>query len=167
MNRLFFSILVFGCACSGETGPVMIPSSATLPNCDQEPATDLTGDWFDNGTVTIESDGCPDVQVDDMIGVCGLDWKFEQTGNDVTITVDNEYEIDARFCEDTLHLKGGWWLPVRDDGMCNYEDDSADEVAIQSGGNTLSFEDNQLAGTLAIKGRCSASLEMTLERKTF
>jgi hypothetical protein len=100
-----------------------------------------------------------------MLTVCALQWRFTQTGNDVDILVDNEYRVDGRICGDTLHLRGGWWLPTEDEGFgCTYEEDTAEEVGIQAEGNTLTLVDGQLVGTLVVRGGCSASYDATFSR---
>jgi hypothetical protein len=73
---------------------------------------------------------------------------FTQDGNGVTIVVDTEYRIEGRLCADQLYLRGGWWLPVVDEslGYCTYEDDSADEVGIESEGNVLTVAENAMIG---------------------
>ena len=104
---------------------------------------------------------------------CGLDWLFTQTGNDVTIVVDEEYRLEGRLCADRLSLRGGWWLPVVDEdvGGCTYEDDSAEEVGIMSDGNVLTVTENpmdgrlQMIGTLSVQGRCSADYDVTFDHQ--
>jgi len=150
-----------------------IPGTGTLPDCTEAPATNLDGAcWFDSGVVTIGSAGCQEAMPDDMFNVCGLAWSFTQTGNDVTIIVDGEYQIDGRFCGDQLSLRGGWWLLVEDAGTCDYQDEeSADEVSIQAGGNVLTFVpaspetggQEQLTGVLAVQGSCSADYDVVLQ----
>ena len=148
-----------------------IPGTGTLPDCNEAPDTNLDGAcWFDSGMVTIGPLGCQEAMPDEVFTVCGLGWSFTQTGNDVTILVDGEYRIEGRFCGDQLHLRGGWWLLVEDAGMCDYQDEeSADEVSIQTGGNVLRYSaavdqtPEQLTGTLAVQGSCSADYEVTLQ----
>ena len=121
--------------------------------------------WFDQGTVKIQSEGCADAVPDDEFEACALNWAFTQTGNDLSIVVDEEYSLEGRMCGDQLYLRGGWWLPVKDeDGFC-YEDDSAEEVGIQAEGNvlTVSPEDRQLTGTLVVQGPCTAEYEVIFE----
>lgn len=156
-------------SCAGEE-TYFIPGTGALPDCTEAPAANLDGScWFDRGVVTIESAGCLDTQPDDTFQSCGLSWLFTQTGNDVTILVDNEYRIDGRLCGDQLYLRGGWWLPVEDEGLCTYDDDSAEEVGIQAGGNVLTFDaaadqtPDQLSGALAVQGPCSASYDVALQ----
>ena len=153
-------IAVWGC----QEELYFIPGTATLPDCNETPVTDLNGSlWFDQGTVTIESDGCAGVSVGDELDSCALNWSFSQDGNDVSIVVDEEYQLEGRLCGDQLFLRGGWWLPVRDeDGFC-YEDDSAEEVGIQAGGNTLtvSTDPPQMTGVLAVQGSCAANYDAT------
>ena len=142
-----------------------IPGTGTLPDCDDTPVTNLDGMWFDQGTVTIRTEGCPGAAPDDEFQSCALNWAFSQSGNDVDIVVDEEYRLEGRICGEELHLRGGWWLPVMDEeGFC-YEDDSAEEVGIQAEGNTLtiSVDDMQMTGTLAIQGRCAADYEVTFQ----
>ena len=159
--------LALGGCSKGET--YFIPGTGTLPECTEAPATNLDGScWFDRGIVTIGSVGCSDTEPDDTFQSCGLGWLFTQTGNDITILVDNEYRIEGRLCGDQLYLRGGWWLPVEDQGMCTYADDSAEEVGIQAEGNVLSFEaagdlnPDRFSGVLAIQGPCSASYDVVL-----
>ncbi len=148
-----------------------IPGTATLPDCTETPADDLDGAClFDQGTVTILSTGCLGAEPDAVFASCALAWSVEQTGNDVTIIVDGEYRIEGRFCGDQLHLRGGWWLPVEDEGFCTYEDDSAEEVGIQAEGNVLTYVppdeqnlDFTLEGTLRVQGPCAASYQVTLQ----
>jgi hypothetical protein len=120
--------------------------------------------WFDQGTVTIRTAGCQNAAPDDAFMSCPLNWAFTQTGNDVTIIVDEEYRIEGRLCDDQLYLRGGWWLPVVDEdlGQCTYDDDSADEVGIMAEGNVLRVTSStQMAGTLAVQGSCRADYEVT------
>lgn len=156
-------------ACSmGKPG--FIEGSAKLPACSEAPVADLSGTWFDTGTVSITSAGCEGVDVGEMLASCPLNWTFEQTGNEVKIGVDEEYEIHGRFCGSTLHLEGGWWLAVVNDaGMCNYDDDDGTEVGIESEGSELTFEEDPmtgtlLRGTLVVRGQCSAQYEMQLTK---
>jgi hypothetical protein len=104
--------------------------------------TDLDGSlWFDQGTVTIRSEGCAGAMPDE------------------------QYRLQGKFCGDQLYLRGGWWLPVMDErGFC-YEDDSAEEVGIQAEENVLTVApaDNQMTGTLALQGPCAAEYEVTFE----
>jgi hypothetical protein len=149
-----------------------IPGTGTLPDCNEAPVANLDGAcWFDRGVVTIRSVGCRDAMPDEMFAVCGLGWSFTQTGNDVTIIVDGEYRIEGRLCGDQLSLRGGWWLLVEDAGMCDYQDEeSADEVSIQER-NVLTFipaspdtgGQEQMTGTLAVQGSCSADYDVVLE----
>jgi hypothetical protein len=92
-------------------------------------------------------------------------------GQDIEILVDNEYTILGRLCGVMLHLEGGWWLPVEDEGECTYDDDSAEEVGIQMAGSTLVVMDDELSvgglvatGTLQVRGSCEAAYDMTLTR---
>jgi len=149
-----------------------IPGTGTLPDCTETPAADLDETcWFDSGTVTVLSAGCPGAEPEDAFTSCALAWFFTQTDNDVSILVDGEYRINGRFCGDQLHLQGGWWLPVEDEGFCTYADDSAEEVGIQAEGNVLTYippSEQMLGpsfgGTLVVQGRCGASYEMTLQQ---
>jgi hypothetical protein len=143
-----------------------IPGTGTLPDCDEAPIADL-GDtlWFDQGTVTIRSEGCADAMPNDEFESCALNWAFSQTGNDLSIVVDEEYKLEGRLCGDQLYLRGGWWLPVKDENDFCYEDDSAEEVGIQAEGNvlTVSTEDQQINGTLVVQGPCTAEYAVTFE----
>jgi hypothetical protein len=93
-----------------------------------------------------------------------------QNGSDIEILVDNEYRILGRLCGEELYLEGGWWLPVEDAGMCTYDDDSAEEVGIQEGGNVLTVTNQPMqsglvaSGTLLVQGPCAASYAVTLEQ---
>ena len=167
----FICILVALGSCKEEL--YFIPGTGTLPDCNDAPATDLDGThWYDNGTVTITSTGCEGTEPGDEHQSCGLGWIFTQNGNDVTIVVDEEYRLEGRLCDDQLSLRGGWWLPVRDeDGGCTYEDDSAEEVGIMSDGNVLTVAEDpmsgrlQMAGTLSVQGNCSADYEVVFDQK--
>jgi hypothetical protein len=140
-----------------------IPGTGTLPDCNEAPVTNLDGtDWFDQGTVTIRTEGCQDAVPGEEFQSCALDWAFTQDGNDVEIVVDTEYRIEGRLCGEELYLRGGWWLPVRDDVEgCTYEDDSAEEVGIQAEGNVLTVAPDEMSGTLVVQGRCAAEYEVT------
>lgn len=167
MRRAAFALLALLCACSADEGR-SISGTGTLPDCSEPPATDLDGThWYDNGTISILDAGCPGTAIGDELTVCALDWVFAQDGNEVSITVDGEYRIAGRLCGDALHLQGGWWLPVAnaDTGGCTYEEDSAEEVAIQAEGNVLTVAAQQLSGTLAVRGRCNARYSVTFSRK--
>ena len=152
-----------------------IPGTGTLPDCNDDPVTDLnaTPQWYDNGTVTITSTGCEGTVPGDEHQACGLDWIFTRSGNDVTIVVDEEYRIEGRLCGDQLSLRGGWWLPVVDEdvGGCTYEDDSAEEVGIMADGNVLTVAENpmdgrlQMTGILSVEGSCSAEYDVTFDHK--
>lgn len=141
-----------------------IPGTGTLPDCNETPVTDLNGTlWFDQGTVTIRTGGCPDAMPDDEFQACALNWAFSQTGNDVSIVVDEEYRLEGRLCGNQLYLRGGWWLPVMDEeGFC-YEDDSAEEVGIQAEGNvlTVSPAEQAMTGILVVQGSCEAGYDVT------
>ncbi len=145
-----------------------IPGTGTLPDCSEAPDVDLNGTvWFDQGTVLILTTGCADAEPDAMFVSCALNWVFTQNGNEVGIVVDEEYRIEGRVCGDQLYLRGGWWLPVQDEGMCTYDEDSAAEVGIQAEGNVLTFipadgqNGAQMSGTLSVRGACSAEYEVT------
>lgn len=155
-------LLLSGCG-SGGGGTEYIRGTGKLADCDDPPVLDLDGtEWFDTGTVTILSEGCSGTDIDDELTACALNWKFSQTDNDVEIVVDNEYTIHGRLCGDELTLEGGWWLPVEDEGMCTYAEDSAEEVGIEAEGNalTVSSEDGTLTGTLVVRGPCRAEYEV-------
>ncbi len=161
----WFVSLSFLCALVGCTEELyFIPGTGTLPDCNEAPVVDLNDTlWFDQGKVTIRTEGCLDASPGDEFESCALNWAFTQDGNDLTLVVDEEYRLEGRLCGDQLSLRGGWWLPVRDeDGSC-YEDDSAEEVGIQAQGNvlTVSPEDMQMTGTLAVEGRCAGEYEVT------
>ena len=146
-------------SCGGDV--YFIPGSGTLPDCAEAPAANLDGSvWFDQGTVTIRSGGCQEAMSGDTFNACALDWAFAQDGNDVTIIVDGEYRIEGRLCGDQLSLHGGWWLPVEDQGMCTYADDSAEEVGIMAEGNVLTVTGSQMTGTLVVQGSCSGDYEV-------
>ena len=170
--RWFVGVCIFVALVSCEEELYFIPGTGTLPDCDETPVTDLSGQpWFDQGTVTIRSDGCPDAMVGDEFQSCALNWYMSQDGNEVSIVVDDEYRLEGRICGDKLHLRGGWWLPVMDeDGFC-YEDDSAEEVGIQAEGNVLTYMPpdaqqplEQMQGTLVVQGRCAADYDVVFQR---
>ena len=147
-----------------------VPGTGTLPDCNEAPATNLDGAcWFDSGMVTITSDGCPGAAPDDTFRTCALSWAITQDGNDLTMIVDGEYRIEGRFCGNQLYLRGGWWLPVEDEGACTYADDSAEEVGIQAEGNVLTYapaegvNPEMLSGVLAVQGRCSGNYDTVLQ----
>jgi len=157
-----------GIGCQDE-GPWYIPGSATLPNCTDPPAFDLDGtEWYDSGVLEIQSAGCEPAIPSDMFDVCALNWVMTQEDGDVTIVVDGEYIIRGRLCADQLYLQGGWWLPVEDEGVCTYAEDSAAEVGIEQGGSVLTVEMQsggsmlQAEGTILVSGLCDAEYEMTL-----
>lgn len=161
---------VYGCClmlivgCSEEL--YFIPGTGSLPDCNDAPITDLSNTlWFDQGTVTVRTEGCPGARPNDEFQACALNWAFSQNGNEVSIVVDEEYRLEGRLCADQLHLRGGWWLPVMDEeGFC-YEDDSAEEVGIQAEGNVLTVDpgEGQMIGTLSVQGRCAADYEVTFQ----
>ncbi|MEM8605486.1 MAG: hypothetical protein AAGF92_00165 [Myxococcota bacterium] len=169
----------------GDSPPYSIAGSATLPACEESPAFDLTGTWFDvEGTVTVSTTGCDGAPAGAMFPSCSLDWEFEPTldgsgapiPGDFTILVDNEYLIEARLCGTTLYLEGGWWLPVAEpDGACLYSEDSAEEVGIQMEGSSLDvrrevfdFPDAEelliAEGTLSVLGACAGTYEVVLDQ---
>jgi hypothetical protein len=148
-----------------------IPGTGTLPDCNEAPSTDLSGSWFDQGTVTIRTAGCTGAAPDDAPPSCALNWTFTQTDNDVSIVVDEEYRLEGRLCGDQLYLRGGWWLPVEDEGFCTYEDDSAAEVGIMAEGNVLTYMPataetlEQITGKLVVEGPCRADYDITFMRR--
>jgi len=156
--------------CGRNDGPYFIPGSAELPACDEAPAFDLDGtSWYDLGEVEIQSTGCAGAVPGQTFDACALSWKMTATepgSGDVRIIVDNEYRILGRLCGETLHLEGGWWLPVEDEGICTYAEDSAEEVGIQDGGSTLTIVDQPsglvATGVLMLRGGCDATYDMTL-----
>ncbi|MDJ0790244.1 MAG: hypothetical protein QNK05_25915 [Myxococcota bacterium] len=158
--------------CGRNEGPWFIPGSAELPDCDDPPAFDLDGTtWFDTGEVEIQTAGCSDAMPGDTFDVCALSWEMTVTepgGNDVRILVDNEYRILGRLCGATLYLEGGWWLPVEDEGLCTYDEDSAEEVGIEDGGSTLNVTSGlgglEATGVLIVRGACEATYDMTLRQ---
>ncbi len=168
----------FACICfvlalgACKEGLSFIPGTGTLPECDDAPSANLDGSlWFDQGTVTITTAGCPGAEPNQTFMSCALNWAFAQNGNDISIVVDEEYQLEGRLCGDQLHLRGGWWLPVVDEdlGYCTYEDDSADEVGIMAEGNVLTYAPGdggspaQMTGTLVVQGSCAAEYEVTFE----
>jgi len=162
-------LLTLMISCSEEP-PYFIPGSATLPSCTEPPAFDLNGSWGDSGPVMIETTGCDGAQPGQVLESCLLDWVMTQSGQDIEILVDNEYRILGRLCDDVLHLEGGWWLPVQDEGICTYEEDSAAEVGIEMEGSTLVVMEEELGagliatGTLQVRGPCEAAYDMALRR---
>ena len=162
--RLFVCLCVLVALGSCKEEVYFIPGTGVLPACDEAPVTDLNGTlWFDQGTVTIRTSGCADAMPNDEFEACALNWAFSQNGNEVSIVVDEEYRLEARLCDNQLYLRGGWWLPVRDEeGRC-YEDDSAEEVGIQAEGNvlTVSPAEQTMTGTLSVQGRCAGDYAVT------
>ena len=153
-----------GCVGGGD-GLWFIPGSGALPGCTESPAQDVAGHWYDQGTVTVRTEGC-DVPAGSQHTACALDWIVETSGNDATIVVDDEYRIEGRACGDQLYLHGGWWLPVEDEiEGCTYDEDSAEEVGIEAEGNTLTIGDGVMTGTLVVRGRCTADYAITLTRR--
>jgi hypothetical protein len=149
--------------------PYFIPGSATLPSCTEPPAFNLEGSWSDGGQVTIETTGCDAAQPGGVFESCPLEWVMTQAGQDIEILVDYEYIILGRLCGNALHLEGGWWLPVKDEGEC-YEEDSAAEVGIQMGSSTLVVmveergTDLIATGILQVGGPCEAAYDIVLRR---
>jgi hypothetical protein len=141
-----------------------IPGTGTLPDCDEAPITDLNGTvWFNQGPMTITSTGCLDITPGTVFSSCAENWAFTQTGNDISIIVD-EYEVKGRLCGDQLYLEGGWWLSVADEqGGCWYEDDDGDDMRIQAEGNvvTLSPVERTMTGILVLQGQCSVDYDVT------
>jgi len=171
VGRILGALVLVALISCGEEPPYFIPGSATLPSCTEPPAFDLNGStWGDTGKVTIETAGCDGAQPGEVFDSCLLDWVMTQTGQDIEILVDNEYTILGRLCGDTLHLEGGWWLPVEDEGECTYDEDSAEEVGIQMAGSTLVVMDDEFlgglvaTGTLQVRGSCEGAYDMTLTR---
>ena len=174
-------VMFLGCQ---PSPPYSISGSATLPVCEEPPAFDLTGTWFDVGIVTVNTTGCDGAPSGSVFDACPLGWEFEPrvdgegvpVDGDFTILVDNEYLIDTRLCGTTLYFEGGWWLPVAEpDGACLYEDDSADEVGIQQEGSTLEVRLETVTnpatealliaeGTLSVQGSCAATYEVVLDQ---
>lgn len=150
--------------------PYSISGTATLPECEEPAAFDLTGRWNDSGVVTVETAGCDGAEPGSVFDMCSLFWDFSQQGNDIDILVDNEYIMQGRLCGATLYLEGGWWLPVEDGGVCTYEEDSAEEVGIQMGGSSLTVSDPETepllvaAGTLSVQGACAGSVAIQLRQ---
>ena len=166
------SILVLAMlvSCSSGEFPYFIPGTATLPQCTEPPAFDVTGGWSDNfgSIVSIQTAGCDDAPAGAEIESCSLGWEMVQTGADVEILVDMEYRILGRLCGAELYLEGGWWLPVQDEGECTYEEDSAAEVGIQMGGSTLTIAEEApnltATGILEVRGPCEATYDVTLSK---
>ena len=154
---------VVGCPPDGP--PYFINGTATLPACTEAPSFDLGGlRLSDTGTVTITGAGCKNTTVGETFQSCSLTWVVVAVdGNDIEFFVDNEYTVLGRLCGDQLHLEGGWWLPVVDgDFGCTYEEDSADEVGIQTGGNTLTINNlDDISGVLLVEGSCTAEYNVS------
>jgi hypothetical protein len=148
-----------------------IPGSGTLPDCDDMPITDLNGTlWFNQGPVTIVTEGCLDAAPEDMFSSCAENWAFTQDGNDIDIVVD-EYRVKGRLCGNQLYLEGGWWLSVADEqGRCWYEDDDGDDMSIQAEGNVLTFvpaedpAEDTMTGKLVLQGVCGVDYDATFGR---
>ena len=144
-----------------------IPGTGTLPDCDDAPiTTELNGTlWFNQGPVTILTEGCRDYVQDDELSSCAENWAFEQDGNDISIVVD-EYRLNGRLCGDQLYLEGGWWLSVADEqGACWYEDDDGDDMGIQEAGNvvTVNPAEQTMTGNLLLRGSCEVDYEVTFQ----
>jgi hypothetical protein len=143
-----------------------IPGTGTLPSCDDMPVTDLDGTlWFNQGPVTILTEGCRDYVPEDMLSSCAENWAFTQDGNDISIVVD-EYRLNGRLCGDQLYLEGGWWLSVADEqGACWYEDDDGDDMGIQKEGNVLTVDpaEQTMTGQLVLQGSCRVDYDATLQ----
>jgi hypothetical protein len=147
----------------GSEDVQFISGTGTLPDCSEAPLVNLDDTlWFDSGIVLVRTAGCQDSSPGDTLTACPLNWSFSQQGNDVTIIVDEEYRIDGRICDNKLHLRGGWWLPVEDGGSCTYDDDSAAEMGIQAEGNVLTVKLGQIIGKLHLHGRCDVEYDITL-----
>lgn len=164
------ALLLAGCGIT-DGPPWHIPGTAELPQCTEPPAFDLDGAAFsDVGIVTIQSAGCAESQPGQIFASCPLAWVFREVGSDLEIMVDGEYRIEARLCGDQLHLRGGWWLPVEDEGFCTYEEDSAEEVGIMAGGSTLTISEEPLSGShtavgvLSLEGPCRATYDVTMSQ---
>lgn len=182
--RTALGITVLILAACGDSPPYSIVGSATLPACEEAPAFDLTGTWFDSGIVTISTTGCDGATAGATFDACSLDWEFQPSVDedgtpvegDFTILVDNEYLIETRLCGTTLYFEGGWWLPVAEpDGACLYAEDSAEEVGIQMGGSSLEVrresDTNPAAepfliaeGTLSVQGACAGTYTILLDQ---
>ncbi len=171
LSRLGVHLCVFACtalnlSCS-EGPPYFVQGSARLSDCSESPGFDYNAStWFDMGTVEILSEGCDDEPIGERIDACSLTWTMTQSGNEVSILVDEEYRINGRLCGNTLSLEGGFWLPVVDEGSgCTYEDDSAAEVGIEAEGNRLEASENELRGDLIVRERCRARYSIVLSRR--
>lgn len=163
---LMLTPLVAGCP---SEGPYTISGSARLPECTETPGRDLTGRWYDQGMLTVSSAGCEASQapLGAIFVTCPLNWEMTQDGNAVNILVDSEYRMQGQMCGDTLHLQGGWWLPLVDEnGQCNYDDDDGAEVGIEAGGSSLLLTeeagDESFTGTLSLRERCTADYAIQL-----
>lgn len=130
----------------------------------------MTGRWFEEGMLTVTSAGCEADQAPPgtVFRTCPLNWEVTQDGNGVQIVVDSEYRMQGRICGETLHLQGGWWLPLEDtNGQCNYDDDDGAEVGIESGGSSLQWQTDpvggeRFTGTLSLRQRCTADYAIEL-----
>jgi hypothetical protein len=139
-----------------------VRGTGRLPACTEAPAFELHDTvWYDNGELSILTEGCQGYQAGTVLRVCALQWAFTQVGRDVAIVVDHEYAIDGRLCGTDLHLDGGWWLPVTDDaGRCTYGEDYAEEVGIEAEGNVLTVAPGELTGALIVRAGCTASYDV-------
>jgi hypothetical protein len=139
-----------------------------LPDCDEAPITDLNGTlWFNQGPVTIVTEGCLDAAPEDMFSSCAENLAFTQDGNDIDIVVD-EYRVKGRLCGNQLYLEGGWWLSVADEqGHCWYEDGDGDDMSIQAGGDVLTVApaEGTMTGKLVLRGRgsCDVDYQVTFQ----
>ena len=79
-----------------------------MPSCNDAPTVDLNDTvWFNEGTVTVLTAGCADVEAETIFQSCPENWALTQDGNDLDIVVD-EYRVNGRLCGDKLYLEGGW-----------------------------------------------------------
>jgi len=147
----------------------LIAGTGELPDCTEPAAANLSGRWFHNGQLEVLSEGCADAPVGTQLPLCSLDWIIDQKGSELDIVVDEEYRILGRLCGPTLHLKGGWWLPVEDPPFgCTYEDDSAAEVVIEAEGNTLEVQSTgELRGALVVRSQCTGRVDLELVPSRF
>ena len=166
--RWIVCICILAALGSCEEEVAFIPGTGTLPDCNDAPITDLSGTlWFNQGPVTILTEGCQDYVPDDELSSCAENWAFEQDGNDVSILVD-EYRLNGRLCGDQLYLEGGFWLSVADEqGACWYEDDDGDDMGIQEAGNVVTVNpaedpnDETMTGLLVLRGSCGVNYDVT------
>ncbi|MGB5545055.1 MAG: hypothetical protein WBM74_00665 [Polyangiales bacterium] len=165
---VYVCVLVALGSCKDEI--YFIPGTGTLPDCNEAPVVNLNGMvWFNTGPVTVLTAGCPGVEADDVRESCPENWAITQSGNDLDIIVD-EYRVKGRLCGDKLHLEGGWWLSVQNEGACWYGDDDGDDFRIEAEGNVVTFVLanpntaglDSFEGTLVMLGRCKVSYDVTL-----